>query len=75
MNDAGDDDDYNDLIVIPTDQRTAGTDLTTGSVLAPEPPALPTDVGTGGGAGRSLKGEWYDLIGGNSNNIKGAYLD
>tara|TARA_Y100001963_G_scaffold116818_1_gene162401 strand:+ start:23 stop:2044 length:2022 start_codon:yes stop_codon:yes gene_type:complete len=77
MNDSGGDDDFNDLIVIPTDQRTAGTDLTSGSILPPEPPALPTDMGTGGGAGRSVVGlnQNYNLSGSiNSDTIKGEYL-
>ena len=78
LNDSGDDNDFDDLVVFPTDQRTyeestgRGLKLNDGSILASTVlPSLPTDVGTGGGAGRSVDGSNYDLVGNNSNNTKG----
>ena len=81
LNDSGDDNDFDDLVVFPTDQRTyepstgRGLKLNSGVVQANNVfPALPSDQGSGGGAGRAVIGLNYSIIEGSPNNIKGGII-
>ena len=80
LNDSGGDDDFDDLVVFPTDQRPfnaptgKGLKLNDGSILVDNAPAVPNDQGAGGGAGRSVNGLNYTLVNSNPTNTKGEYL-
>ena len=81
LNDSGDDDDFDDLVVFPTDQRTyeestgRGLKLNDGVVQSDSVfPALPTDQGSGGGAGSAVDGSNYNLVNSNTGNTKGGII-
>jgi hypothetical protein len=82
LNDSGDDDDFDDLVVFPTDQRAynestgQGLKLNNGAILIDNAPAVPNDQGVGGGAGRAVIGLNYNvnISQANSDNVKGDYL-
>ena len=82
LNDSGGDDDFDDLVVFPTDQRPynaptgKGLKLESGTIIQDSPlPALPTDAGAAGSGGRSVIGLNYNVNQGeaNSTNVKGLY--
>ena len=81
LNDSGGDDDFDDLVVFPTDQRAynestgQGLKLNDGSILIDNAPAVPNDQGAGGGAGRAVIGLNYNVnpSQATTNNVKGGY--
>ena len=82
MNDSGGDDDFDDLVVFPTDQRPydestgIGLKLESGTINQESPlPALPTDGGAAGSGGRAVIGTNYNVnpAQANNTNVKGLY--